>query len=126
VYTTLILHNWMVTERVHNDEQENGNFYDQAEEDDLLNQPADKDQELEGMEREDAEHEKLQRLVDAADGDVSPAITQQLNQRKAMYNTQMTKIVHYRWAGLYDGAEHIRLRDAIMNTVSGRYNEIVE
>jgi Plant transposon protein len=126
VYTTLILHNWMVTERVHNDEQEHGNFYDQAAEDDPVNEPADEDQELEGMEREDAEHDQLQRFVDLADGDVSPAITQQLNQRKAMYSTQMTKIAHYRWAGLYDGAEHIRLRDAITNTVSGKYSEVAE
>jgi Plant transposon protein len=133
VYTTLILHNWMVTERVHNDEQEHGDFYEPAAADHPLNQPAAEDQELEGMHRDDAEHEQLQRFVDAVGGDVSPAITQQLNQRKAMYHNKMVEMAHYRWSGLYDSAEHIRLRDAIVNTVCSKhyrekhgYNEIVE
>jgi Plant transposon protein len=122
VYTTLILHNWMVTERVNSNEEENGDFYEQAVAEQPLNQPEEEeeheDQELEGMNRDNAEHEQLQRFVDTVDGDVTPAITQQLIQRKALYHNRMVEVAHHRWAGLYDGAEHIRLRDAIMNQLS--------
>jgi hypothetical protein len=71
----------MVTERVNRNEEENGDFYEQAVEEQPLNQPeedAREDQELEGMHRDNAEHEQLQRFVDTVDGDVTPAITQQL------------------------------------------------
>jgi hypothetical protein len=38
----------------------------------------------------------------------------------------MVEVAHHRWAGLYDGTEHIRLRDAIMNQISSKHHEITE
>ena len=49
-----------------------------------------------------------------------------LAERKEHYRNAMTTIAHYRWCGLYDTREHVRLREAIIAVVTGPVVDEVE
>ena len=59
-------------------------------------------------------------------GDVLPSIMAKLAERKEHYRNAMTTIAHYRWCGLYDAQEHVRLREAIIAVVTGPVVDEVE
>jgi Plant transposon protein len=123
MYTCLILHNWMVTDRVSQNEEEHEDLYEAVDPAAAINQPEDdqeSDAELDGMWADDAHFERLEQRLDAALNHETPAMIAartRLEARKKMYKLVLTKKAHYRFARLYDENEHKRLREAIIAVV---------
>jgi Plant transposon protein len=124
MYTCLILHNWMVTDRVSWNEEENEDLYEAVNPEAAINQPDDdqeSDAELDGMCADDAHFEVLERRLGAALNQETPAMIvahTQLEAQKKMYKSVLTKKAHYCFACLYNKNEHKRLREAIIAVVS--------
>jgi Plant transposon protein len=124
MYTCLILHNWMVTDRVSQNEEENEDLYEAVDPAAAINQ-LDDDQEsdakLDGMRTDDAHFDILERRLGAALNKETPAMIAartRLEARKNMYKSVLLKKAHYRFARLYDENEHKRLREAIIAVVN--------
>jgi hypothetical protein len=124
MYTCLILHNWMVTNRVSRNEEENEDLYEAVDPDAACNQ-LDDDQEsdakLDAIRSDNAHFEVLERHLGAAMNQETPAMIAartRLEARKKMYKLVLSKKAHYRFAHLYDKNEHKRLREAIIAVVS--------
>jgi hypothetical protein len=117
VYTSLILHNWMVTDRVDNGEVEDIDFYELFVPGNNPPQGPFVDRELEAMHREDANNTHMAHVVAVAGVEV-PGITDQLTRWKNQFATVMTKWAHHRWCSLYDDREYTRLRNAIIEAVN--------
>jgi hypothetical protein len=119
VYTTIILHNWMVTIRVGNGDNEDEDFYEPSPTESLANQPDEGgiDRELDELNKENELYAQMEQLLETTDAP-NPAIVAKVVARKNEFKQSMTRIAHERWCGLYDVEEHTRLRDAIMSVVS--------
>jgi Plant transposon protein len=119
MYTCLILHNWMVTNRVSQNKVEHVDLYYAVDLEAACNQQ-DKDQESDAN-ANNAHFEGLERRLDAAFNKEAPemiAAHTGLEARKKMYASVLSKKAHYCFARLYNKNEHKRLQEAMIAVVS--------
>jgi hypothetical protein len=124
MYTCLILHNWMVTDHVHWNEEEYEDLYEAVDPEAGCNQP-DEDQEsdtkLDAMRANNAHFEVLEHRLNTAINKEMPAMIAahtRLEAQKKMYKLVLSKKAHYCFARLYDKNEHKCLQEAIIAVVS--------
>jgi Plant transposon protein len=107
-----ILHNWMVTDCVSRNKEENEDFYDAV---DPCNQPDDdqeSDAKLEAMCADNAHFEVLVQHLGTAMNQETPAMIAartRLETQNKMYKLVLLKKAHYCFARLYNENEHKRL-----------------
>ncbi len=120
VESCIILHNWMVSERIARDEPETINWYEPALE--IENEDEDHiDADREAFERRRAEIVLNNHLFEMFYEGSALNYEARYQKERDLLMPAHAQLVQYRWNKLYDGQEFHRLRGAIMKEVHSNY-----
>ena len=118
----LLLHNWMVMERVHADEEEGVYWYEHPTDPtgtvDDLDEVDRVDDEMDDLLRERAEVDLRRNLMEAFYSGTATHFASEEQRRMDSFLPLKYQLVNQRWKNLYDAEKHMRLRKALIGQVS--------